>query len=64
MVLPKRLTWNILMEEFKNGGPHVHMMAFILFNILGIALLHYVFKGLIAFLSKHTRGSKDRKSVV
>ena len=59
MVLPKRLTWNILMEEFKNGGPHVHMMAFILFNILGIALLHYVFKGLIAFLSKHTRGSKE-----
>lgn len=59
MVLPRYLTWKMLMEEFKNGGPHVHMMAFILFNIVGIVLLHYVFKGLIAFFSKHTRGSKE-----
>ena len=59
MVLPRYLTWKMLMEEFKSGGPHVHMMAFILFNIVGIVLLHYVFKGLIAFLSKHTRGSKE-----
>jgi small-conductance mechanosensitive channel len=59
MVLPRHLTWDLLMEEFKNGGPHVHFVAFILFNILGILVLHYVFRWLIDFLSKHTRGSRE-----
>lgn len=57
--MPRHLTWDLLMEEFKNGGPHVHFVAFILFNILGILVLHYVFRWLIDFLSKHTWGSRE-----
>lgn len=59
MVLPRHLTWALLLEEFKNGGPHVHFMAFILFNILGIVILRYVFKWLVGFLARHTRGGRD-----
>ena len=43
----------------ERGAPHVHFVAFILFNILGILVLHYVFRWLIDFLSKHTRGSRE-----
>lgn len=58
--MPKRpLTWAMLMEEFKNGGPHVHFLAFILFNIIGIVILHYVFKWLIRLLTKYTHVRKD-----
>lgn len=54
-----RLTWSMLMEEFEHGGPHVHFIAFILFNIIGIAILHYLFKGLIHLLTKYTKVRRE-----
>ena len=58
--MPNRpLTWAMLMEEFQHGGPHVHFLAFILFNILGIVILHYVFKGLIHLLTRYTHVRRE-----
>ena len=34
----------IAKNELKHGGPHVHFLAFIFFNLLGILLFHFVFR--------------------
>ena len=49
----------MFMEEFQHGGPHVHFLAFIIFNLIGIAILHYVFKWLIGLLSRHTHVRRE-----
>jgi small-conductance mechanosensitive channel len=40
--------------ELQHGGPHVHFIAFILFEILGVVIFHWGFKFLIKFLAKIT----------
>lgn len=44
----------IAKNELKHGGPHVHFLAFIFFNLLGILLFHFVFRFLIVILVKIT----------
>lgn len=48
-----------LAGELEHGGPHVHFAAFILFNILGVVLLHFLFRIAIALLSRYTRYKED-----
>ena len=50
---------NTFTYELEHGGPHVHFLAFILFIIIGIAILHGVFRGVIEVLSRVTKVSRD-----
>lgn len=46
---------NTFSFELEHGGPHVHFLAFILFIIIGIAILHGVFRVVIEVLSRVTK---------
>jgi small-conductance mechanosensitive channel len=48
-----------MMRELEHGGPHVHFIAFVFFNLSGIFLLHILFHFLILFLARTTRIRKD-----
>ena len=50
---------NTFTYELDHGGPHVHFLAFILFIIIGIAILHGVFRGVIEVLSRVTKVPRD-----
>ena len=50
---------NTFTYELEHGGPHVHFLAFILFIIIGIAILHGVFRGVIEVLSRVTKVPRD-----
>lgn len=39
------LSLDSLAYEIQYGGPHVHLVVFIICQIIGIILLHYVFRG-------------------
>lgn len=45
--------------ELEHGGPHVHFLAFILFIIIGILILHGLFRLLIEALCRVTHVSRD-----
>lgn len=45
--------------ELEHGGPHVHFLAFILFIIIGILILHGLFRLLIEALCRMTHVSRD-----
>lgn len=46
---------NTFSYEMEYGGPHVHFLAFILFIIIGIVILHGVFRVVIEVLSRVTK---------
>lgn len=50
---------NTFSYEMEYGGPHVHFLAFILFIIIGIAILHGVFRVVIEVLSRVTKVPRD-----
>ena len=50
---------NTFSYELEYGGPHVHFLAFILFIIIGIAILHGVFRIVIEVLSRVTKIPRD-----
>ena len=50
---------NTFSFELEHGGPHVHFLAFVLFIIIGIAILHGVFRVVIEVLSRVTKISRD-----
>lgn len=51
--------FSVLAKELGIGGPHVHFAAFILFILLGIAILHGIFRILIEILCRVTHIERD-----
>ena len=49
---------SMLTDELEHGGPHVHFIAFILFLLLGILILHFAFRLLIEGLCRITKVSR------
>lgn len=45
--------------ELEHGGPHIHFLAFLLFIVLGIFILHGLFRLLIELLCRMTHVSRD-----
>ncbi|WP_337803074.1 hypothetical protein [Megasphaera sp.] len=50
---------NTFSHEMEYGGPHVHFLAFLLFILIGIIILHGVFRVVIEVLSRVTKVSRD-----
>ncbi|ERT60403.1 transporter, small conductance mechanosensitive ion channel MscS family protein [Megasphaera vaginalis (ex Srinivasan et al. 2021)] len=48
-----------LEQEILHGGPHIHLLAFLICLSVGIVVLQYVFRILIVFLSKSRHISED-----
>lgn len=50
---------NMMEWELEHGGPHVHFMALVLFILIGIVILHCLFRGLIEILCRVTKVSRE-----
>ena len=50
---------NQAVREIEHGGPHIHFIAFILFEILGVLAFHWLFRILIPLLARITRTRRD-----
>ena len=44
-----------LAHEIQYGGPHVHLAVFIICQIIGIILLHYVFRIITYLINRYTQ---------
>lgn len=51
------LSLDSLAYEIQYGGPHVHLVVFIICQIIGIILLHYVFRIITYLINRYTQGS-------
>lgn len=48
-----------LIHEVQYGGPHVHFAVFIICQIVGIILLHYIFRGITYLINRYTKMPED-----
>lgn len=46
-------TFDMFLNEVKYGGPHVHLIEFLLCLAISILIIHYIFKGLIFLICKN-----------
>ena len=53
------LSLDSLAYEIQYGGPHVHLAVFIICQIIGIILLHYVFRIVTYMLNRYTKLPQD-----
>lgn len=53
------LSWDLLMHEVQYGGPHVHAVVFFTCQIVGIIVLHYVFRGITYLVNHYTKLPED-----
>lgn len=53
------LSLDSLAYEIQYGGPHVHLAVFIICQIIGIILLHYVFRIVTYLINRHTKLPQD-----
>ncbi|WP_270399706.1 hypothetical protein [Mitsuokella multacida] len=53
------LSLDSLAYEIQYGGPHVHLVVFIICQIIGIILLHYVFRIITYLINRYTQLPQD-----
>lgn len=53
------LSLDSLAYEIQYGGPHVHLAVFIICQIIGIILLHYVFCIITYLINRYTQLPQD-----
>ena len=53
------LSLDSLAYEIQYGGPHVHLVVFIICQIIGIILLHYVFRIITYLINRYTHLPQD-----
>ncbi|WP_270380606.1 hypothetical protein [Mitsuokella multacida] len=53
------LSLNSLAYEIQYSGPHVHLAVFIICQIIGIILLHYVFRIITYLINRYTQLPQD-----
>ena len=53
------LSLDSLTYEIQYGGPHVHLVVFIICQIIGIILLHYVFRIITYLINRYTQLPQD-----
>ncbi|EEX68273.1 hypothetical protein MITSMUL_05276 [Mitsuokella multacida DSM 20544] len=53
------LSLDSLAYEIQYGGPHVHLAVFIICQIIGIILLHYVFRIITYLINRYTQLPQD-----
>lgn len=53
------LSLDSLAYEIQYGGPHVHLAVFISCQIIGIILLHYVFRIITYLINRYTQLPQD-----
>lgn len=53
------LSLDSLAYEIQYGGPHVHLAVFIIYQIIGILLLHYVFRIITYLINRYTQLPQD-----
>ena len=57
------LSLDSLAYEIQYGGPHVHLVVFIICQIIGIILLHYVFRIITYLINRYTSSSSITMAV-
>ena len=53
------LSLDSLAYELQYGGPHGHLVVFIICQIIGIILLHYVFRIITYLINRYTQLPQD-----
>ena len=53
------LSLDSLAYEIQYGGPHVHLVVFIICQIIGIILLHCVFRIITYLINRYTQLPQD-----